>query len=92
MSERALAYSQEPLQHRFLVIYEAAGMQGDFVSYLVRSLLSEGRIRYETVEKARDGMRPKLIEREGSARVPMRSAADDDDCSSSVLQPLSSRA
>ena len=65
MSERALAYSGEPLAHRHLVLYEAAGMAGDFASYLVRTLLSEGRIRYETVEKTRDGLKHRLIEREG---------------------------
>jgi hypothetical protein len=65
MSDRAMAYSEEPLSHRMLVIYEAAGMAGDFATYLIRSLLSEGCIRYETVEKTRDGMKPKLIEREG---------------------------
>jgi hypothetical protein len=66
MSEKALVYSKEPLQHRFLVIYEAAGMKGDFAEYLIRSLLSEGRIRYETVEKAPGGaLAPRLIEREG---------------------------
>ncbi len=65
MSERSLAYSQEPLVHRFLVIYEAAGMAGDVASYLMRSLLSEGCIRYETVEKTADGLKPKLIERPG---------------------------
>lgn len=65
MSERALAYSEEPLEHRFLVIYEAAGMRGDFATYLLRSLLSEGRVRYETVEKTKDGLRPRLIERAG---------------------------
>jgi hypothetical protein len=65
MSERALAYSDELLQHRILVIYEAAGMGGDFATYLMRSLLSEGKIRYETVEKTKDGLRPRLIEREG---------------------------
>lgn len=65
MSERALAYSDEPLQHRFLVLYEANGMQGEMASYLIRSLLSEGCIRYETVEKTKDGMQAKLIEREG---------------------------
>ncbi len=65
MSDRALAYSQEPLKHRFLVIYEAAGMAGDFATYLIRSLLSEGRLRYETVEKTKDGLTPKVIEREG---------------------------
>jgi hypothetical protein len=51
MSEHALAYSQEPLSHRMLVVYEMAGLNSDFGSYLVRSLLSEGRVRYETVEK-----------------------------------------
>jgi hypothetical protein len=31
----------------------------------LRSLLSEGRVRYETVEKTREGLRPRPIEREG---------------------------
>lgn len=65
MSEKALAYSRIPLQHRFLVLFEAAGLQGEFASYLVRSLLSEGRVRYETVERTGKGLQPKLIEREG---------------------------
>jgi hypothetical protein len=65
MSERALAYDTEPLRHRFLVLYEAAGLESDFASYLIRSLLSEDRLRYVTVEKGRDGLEPRLIEREG---------------------------
>jgi hypothetical protein len=65
MSEKALAYSTEPLAHRMLVIYEAVGLTGEFASYLVRSLLSEGRIRYETVVKTKDGPVSKFIEREG---------------------------
>ena len=66
MSEHALAYSQEPLAHRFLILYEAAGLESDFASYLLRSLLSEGCIRYETVEKMKGkGLVPRLIEREG---------------------------
>jgi len=66
MSEHALAYSTEPLRHRFLIVYEAAGLEGDFASYLMRSMLSEGCIRYETVMKAKGGgMQPLLIEREG---------------------------
>jgi hypothetical protein len=65
MSEKAVAYSNEPLKHRMLVIYEAAGMNSEFGSYLIRSLLSEGRLRYETVEKTREGLVPKVIEREG---------------------------
>jgi hypothetical protein len=65
MSERGLAYSEEPLSHRFLVLYEAAGLGGGFATYLIRSLLSEGRLRYETVEKIGGELQPRLIEREG---------------------------
>jgi hypothetical protein len=65
MSERALVYSKEPLKNRMLVIFEAAGMTGDFTSYLIRSLLSEGCVRYETVESTSEGLLPRLIEREG---------------------------
>jgi hypothetical protein len=65
MSDRALAYSDENFRHRHLVIYEAAGMTSDIASYLLRSLLSEGRIRYELVEKTKDGLKPRLIEKEG---------------------------
>lgn len=65
MSERALVYSEEPLSHRYLVLIEAAGFQGDFSSYLMRSLLSEGCLRYETVDKTKDGLKPRLIQRDG---------------------------
>ena len=65
MSDRALAYSDEDFRHRHLVIYEAAGMTSDIASYLIRSLLSEGRIRYELVEKTKDGMSARVIEKDG---------------------------
>ena len=69
MSDRALAYSSEPLQHRHLVIYEAAGMASEFATYLIRTLLSEGRLRYETVEKTKDGLNSST-DREGRADRP----------------------
>lgn len=65
MSEKVLAYSNEPVSHRYMVIFEAAGLGGNFSQYLFRSLLSEGKIRYETVEKTKGGFMPRLIEREG---------------------------
>lgn len=65
MSDRSLAYSDEPLSHRILVLFEAAGITSDLGTYLMRTLLSEGRIRYETVEKTAEGLKPKLIERDG---------------------------
>jgi hypothetical protein len=71
MSERALAYSDESLVHRTLVLYEAAGLSGDFQSYLIRSLLSEGRVNYETVEKIAGRLVARRITREGPTGLLM---------------------
>ena len=65
MSARALVYSEEDFVHRFMIIYEVTGMGDDMATYLVRSLLSEGRIRYKTVEPSRDGMQPLVLDKEG---------------------------
>jgi hypothetical protein len=65
MSDKVLAYSTEPVSHRFIVVYEAAGMAGEMATYLMRSLISEGCIRYETAESTKDGVHARLIEREG---------------------------
>lgn len=69
MSERSLAYSREPLAHRTLVLYEAAGLSGGMGVYLLRSLVTEGHIRYETVEHTPKGLVPRLIEREGPTGI-----------------------
>jgi hypothetical protein len=66
MSERALAYSEEPLKNRFIILAEAAALAGDFLNYLMRSLLSEGRLSYETVEKAGGKLCARRIERDVS--------------------------
>lgn len=65
MSEKALVYSKEPLEHRMLVVYESAGLSGDIATYLMRSLLSEGCIRYETVISTPKGLEPRQIYRPG---------------------------
>jgi hypothetical protein len=71
MSEHALVYDERPISHRFIVLYEAAGLGSDVqgevnvLAYCLRSLLSEGCIKYTTVERTADGMRPKVIERPG---------------------------
>jgi hypothetical protein len=64
-SERALAYGKEPLQHRFIIIYEVTGMEGEMQNLLIRTLLSEGRLSYETVVKGPSGLEPLVIERDG---------------------------
>jgi len=75
MSERALAYSTEPLKHRFLVLYEAPALDSEFLNYVIRSLLSEGHLRYETVEKTPEGMQSRLIEREGPTGLLLTTTA-----------------
>jgi hypothetical protein len=65
MSEKALFFFEDPLVHRMLIIYEASGIQNEMTSYLIRSLLSEGCIRYTTVEKTQDGLQSKTLEKEG---------------------------
>jgi hypothetical protein len=50
---------------RFPVVYEGDGLHAGFMTYIVRSLLSEGRIWYETVVKENGKLQAQLIEREG---------------------------
>jgi len=52
MSPRALVYSTRDLRHKMLVIQEAAGLNGPIAVYIVRSLISEGRIDYMTTERS----------------------------------------
>jgi RepB DNA-primase from phage plasmid len=56
MSDRALAYLDEPLSHRFILLAEAAAIPEDALAWtLIRSLLSEGSITYPTVGKDENG-------------------------------------
>jgi len=61
MSEKALVYSNESFVHRMLIIFEAEGLHSRFLAYLIRSLLSEARSHYETVERGS----PRRIEKAG---------------------------
>ena len=67
MSERYLVYDDRPIKHRMLVLHEAAGMSGEYATYLIRTLLSEGCLRHGTVESTSDGLKPVMVEREGPA-------------------------
>ena len=62
MSERALIYLEDDLAHRTVVLYEAVALRegrektdDNQTAYIVRSLLSEGQIRYPTVVRDGDG-------------------------------------
>ena len=57
MSEKALVYLKGlNLKHRHLVIGEAAGMASGEGRTLLRQLLSEGRVRYATVQSTSNGL------------------------------------
>ena len=51
-------------------------MSGDTASYLICSLLSEGCVRYETVEKTPQGLKGRLIEREGPTGLIVTTTRD----------------
>jgi hypothetical protein len=65
MSEHALPYSEEDFQHRHVVVYEAVGLDSETASYFIRTLLSENRICYETVEKTSEGLKSRVIKKDG---------------------------
>jgi len=64
-SEKALYFSDEDFRHRFIIIFEAVGMESDYLSYVIRTLLSENRLSYELPVKTPDGMKPQLLQKEG---------------------------
>jgi hypothetical protein len=51
MSPRAPVFHKESFEHRHLVIFEADAIADEYLSYLLRSLLSEGCIRYDITEQ-----------------------------------------
>jgi hypothetical protein len=69
-SERALVYLEDDLRHRHVIVGEAAGLHRDGVGATVmRAIAWEGRLAYLTVEKTRDGLRPRRIDRPGPTGV-----------------------
>jgi len=55
VSPKYLAYTTDDLRHRIVIIYEAAGMADGIGAYIIRSLLSEGRLDLGTVDKNDSG-------------------------------------
>jgi Domain of unknown function (DUF3854) len=62
MSERALIYMEDDFAHRTLVLFEAVALreerektESNLTAYIVRSLLSEGEIRYPVAVRGADG-------------------------------------
>jgi len=66
LSPKALAYTDESLSHRAIVLAEAVSLVAqDEAAYLIRTLLTEGRVIHETVEKTSKGLRAVKLEQEG---------------------------
>lgn len=73
MSERALIYMEEDFAHRTIVLFEAVALReerektdSNLTAYIIRSLLSEGEIRYPVTVRGPDGnMVTKMIIKKG---------------------------
>ena len=65
LSPKALIYSDISLKHRFLCIYEAAGLVNPTLRYIVRTLLSEGSIKHATTENSEGKFTGRIIEKIG---------------------------
>jgi hypothetical protein len=55
VSPKYLAYADDDLRYRIVVLYEAGGIADGIGAYIMRSLLSEGRLDCGTVDKAEAG-------------------------------------
>ena len=76
MSARAIVYSPEKLAHRFLVLYEVAGLQSNVATYFLRTLLSEGELKYHITTRASyGGFRSRTITKDGPTGVLMTTTA-----------------
>ncbi len=64
-SERFLIYTSESFVHRIIIIYEIQGLKGGFLAYIIRSLISEGHIKYPTLVPSEDGWQEKTFIKEG---------------------------
>ena len=64
-SPKAIAYGNSDLRHRILVVQEASGLNGREGNMLVRTLVSEGQIRWEVAGRQRGGFATRTVVRPG---------------------------
>jgi hypothetical protein len=77
LSEKALLYFKESdLKHKHLVIGEVAGLTDGNGRTFLRQLISEGRIRYATVQQTRNGHEGKELLIEGPMGALMTTTKD----------------
>ena len=99
MSDKALFYSKDEFSHRMLVVFESAGIVGDFFTVGIRTLLSEGRLRYEvtdiethsTIKIDKDGptglitSTAQSVDRELGTRVLLPTVGDEPELTTEIL-------
>ena len=80
MSEKAIAHWDVDLRHKYLFIQEASGLQNPEGNWMLRSLLSEGHLRYTVTNKEDDKQSGKRgasdIVQEGPIGLLMTTTAD----------------
>lgn len=75
MSERALVYNKDDYKHRTLVLYEATalreGAEDNQTAYFVRTLLSEGHLKYPVTvrDKESGGFKTITVVKEGPTNM-----------------------
>ena len=66
LSERALLYFERDFCHMILSMGEAAGAEEQTLQdYLLRELMSDGKLRYPVTVKTKDGLATQIIEKNG---------------------------
>jgi hypothetical protein len=64
-SPKAIAYGRSDLRHKILVVQESSGLNGREGNMLVRTLISEGCIRWEVAGRQREGFGTREVVRPG---------------------------
>jgi hypothetical protein len=65
MSEKALIYDERNYANKTVVVFEVHGQGGELANYLIRTLISEGCIRHQTVEQTAQGLVGREIVKQG---------------------------
>ena len=65
VSPKAIAYGSTDLRHKILAIQEASGLNGKEGNMLVRTLISEGQVRWEVAGRNRYGFTTQEVVRPG---------------------------
>ena len=68
-SEKAILFMEDSLEHRFLILAEAAGLQSEFAQYSIRTLISEGELNYRSVTGGPNGLEPVTVHKEGPTGI-----------------------